>query len=112
MVFIIIDLTRTFHTVDKIFLVSKLNAASIRGPINQWFVYFFEDRKFRIKINDDNNIDIGTLQGSVLGPLMFFVFIKNLPNLLNYAKLYVSHSKYCTRIKLILYTKTAVCMEF
>lgn len=43
------DLTWTFDTVEKTFLASNPSAVGNRGPINQLFVSFLEDRKFKEK---------------------------------------------------------------
>lgn len=46
------DLIRAFDTVDKTFLANNLDALCNRGPINGWFVCFFENRKFGVKEDD------------------------------------------------------------
>ena len=63
------DLTRVFDTVDKDSVSIKLHALGIT-IINSWFTSFLFDRKLYMK-SDEFNMNIGTPQGSVLGPLIF-----------------------------------------
>lgn len=92
-------LTRIFNSVHKTFLACKLNALNICGHVNQWFVSFLEDRKFRVKVDDvffdEYNIQIGTPQKSVLRPLIFLIIISNLCDFLDYAKLYIYADNTC-----------------
>uniref|UniRef100_A0A1Y1NIN0 Reverse transcriptase domain-containing protein n=1 Tax=Photinus pyralis TaxID=7054 RepID=A0A1Y1NIN0_PHOPY len=74
---IFFDLTRAFDTVDKAFVSDKLYNLGIRGSINNWFVSFLEERRIMVRVNnvlsDEFKLDLGTPQGSVLGPLYTYL---------------------------------------
>ena len=81
---IYIDVKKAFDTVDHSLLIKKLENAGIRGIALDWFRSFLSNRCQRVKLGDfwSNNvkyIDISVLQGSILGALLFLVFINDLP---------------------------------
>ena len=82
-VLVLLDLSAAFDTIDHDILIERLvNLYGLSGQALAWIRSYLENRKFTVKVNGENSelMDLlyGVPQGSLLGPILFTMYIKQL----------------------------------
>ena len=76
------DISKAFDRVWHAGLLAKLHAAGVTGNVHAWFADYLSNRKQRVvlpgAVSDWASIHAGVPQGSIIGPLLFLLYINNI----------------------------------
>ena len=93
---VFLDISGAFDAVPHHLLVKKMHSYGIRGTLLELLVNYLSDRTIRVKVNQclsesspAGQINCGVPQGSILGPLLFLIYINDISDVIRNCNLYI-----------------------
>ena len=81
---VLCDLSKAFDVINHNILINKLEFYGIRGIAKDWILNYLSDRSQYVEFDKHNStfcsIDCGVPQGSILGPLLYLIYVNDVAN--------------------------------
>ena len=112
---VFLDIRKAFDKVWHKGILHKLSLCGVKGNLLKWFESYLSERKQRVIINGQYSewasIDAGVPQGSVLGPLLFLIYINDVTAVVNHCKIRLFADDTCLFIEVDDRENTAAQIE-
>ena len=100
---VFLDITKAFDRVWHVGLLQKLHKSGINNSLLAWFKDYLADRTQRVVLNGKtsewSHIKAGVPQGSVLGPLLFLLYINDMSTVIQHCQIRLFADDTCLYIE-------------
>ena len=84
---LLVDIQKAFDTLDNVVFLEKMKYFVFRASVIKWFESYLSNRKFLVCIDnvvsEAGTLKYGVPQGSILGPLLFLLYVDDFPQSLS-----------------------------